>query len=234
MKTYRIQDSSAIGQKGCLICHRTEDDYTQMNPYGRDLKKALADTGADELNVNILMAVGAIDSTNSGKPNELKIIDGEPPGDVGKGKVDFAEPRQPKPKRLIPKNFFHPAIVHFPIGLFIASLLFDFLGVVLKRKELLLCGWYNIVLAAISSLGGIATGFGAMYIQKLPFKGVIFQHMVLALTAAVLMSVMVAMRVHRHEKLHLPGRLIYYALAAVGFVLISYAGHLGGSFVYGE
>lgn len=234
MSVYHVKDSSNLGQQECLICHKTEDDLKQLNAYGRDLREAMADAGATELTVDVLQNVGKLDSNGSGKTNEETIAADQNPGKEIPGKTVVVAPQPPKPKGLIPKNFFHPAIVHFPIALFITGLLLDFLGMRFNHKELLLCGWYNILLASISSFGGIATGFGAMFIQKVPFRGLIFQHMVLALTSAGLMLIMVAMRVHRHEKIHLPGRILYYILAASCFVLISYAGHLGGMFVYGE
>lgn len=233
MSHYKITESSALGQKACLICHQTEDDYTKMNPYGRDLKMELANANATMVDAKILKEVGALDSNGTGKSNEQKILAGELPGAPGPA-VAKEEPTPPKPKGLIPKNFFHPAVVHFPIALFIAGLALDLLGLVFKKPSLLLAGWYNILMAVLTSFGGIATGFGAMWIQKIPFKGVIFTHMLLALTSAFLMMIMVALRVHQHEKMHLPTRIVYYILAATCFVLISYAGHLGGAFVYGE
>lgn len=228
---YKISDSSPLGQKGCLICHASEDDY-KLNVYGLDLKMQLAAANASMIDANILKAVGEMDSNGTGKTNEQKILAGQSPGEPGPA-VPKAEPK-PKPKSLIPKNFFHPAVVHFPIALFIGGLMLDFFGFVFKRKELLLGGWYNIVMGVITSMGGIVTGFGAMWIQKVPFRGVIFQHMILALISVVLMIIMISLRLHKHEKMHLPSRIIYYVLAIACFVLISYAGHLGGAFVYGE
>ena len=234
MSTYKISDSSPVGQKACLICHQTEDDYTKMTMYGRDLKKGLADAGTNALNADILKTVGAMDSNGSGKTNEQKILAGTSPGEPGPADAKAPPPAPKKPKSLIPMNFFHPAVVHFPIGLFIAGLILDGLGLFFKKPNLLIAGWYNVMFAAISSIGGVFTGFGAMYIQKIPFKGLIFQHMGLALTSAFLMMMMVTLRVHRHDKMHLPTRIVYFGLAIVCFVLISYAGHLGGAFVYGE
>ena len=234
MSHYKISDSSPLGTKACLICHQTEDDYTKMNVYGADLKMELAAVGATTVNEAVLKEVGTLDSNGSGKTNEQKILAGIAPGDPGPAGSKQPAPAAPKPKGLIPKNFFHPAVVHFPIALFIGGLILDFIGLRFKKHNLLVAGWYDILLASLTSLGGIATGFGAMWIQKIPFKGLIFTHMVLALTSAVLMFIMCLLRVHRHEKMHMPTRVIYYLLAAVCFVLISYAGHLGGAFVYGE
>ena len=232
MSTYKISDSSPLGEKSCLICHQTEDDFTKLNVYGSDIKMELGAAGATTLNLAVLKEVGGLDSNGTGKTNEQKILAGTAPGDPGPIKV--SAPPKAKPKSLIPKNFFHPAVVHFPIALFIAGLALDAFGLIFKKKELLIGGWYNILMASLTSFGGIATGFGAMYMQKVPFKGLIFNHMVLALTSATLMLIMVGLRVHRHEKMHVPTRVVYFLLAATCFVLISYAGHLGGAFVYGE
>ena len=233
MSTYKVSDSSPLGSKSCLICHQTEDDFTKMTAYGRDLKKGLADAGTNALNESILKTVGAVDSNGSGKTNEEKIKAGTSPGDPGP--ADTKAPAAPeKKKSLIPMNFFHPAVVHFPIGLFMAGLLLDGLGLFLKKPGLLVSGWYNILMAAASAVGGVFTGFGAMYIQKVPFKGVIFEHMLLAMTCTFLMFFMVILRVHRHEKMHLPTRIAYFGMAFICLILISYAGHLGGAFVYGE
>ena len=124
--------------------------------------------------------------------------------------------------------------MHFPIGLFLAGLLLDFIGMVKNQKALLLAGWYNLVLAAASTIFAALSGVLAMSLMKLPYKGLIFEHMLYAVGASVIMWLMVALRVHRHEKMNVPVRLLYYALAVAGLVTISYAGHLGGVFVYGE
>jgi hypothetical protein len=70
--------------------------------------------------------------------------------------------------------------------------------------------------------------------MHMPLKGLIFQHMLLAILATVIMWVLVALRVHRHEQMSQPLRVAYYVLALTGLLIISYSGHLGGVFVYGE
>lgn len=154
----------------------------------------------------------------------------EPTEQAEEEPVEEPEP----PKRLIPKNGFHPAVVHFPIALFIAGLLLDLWGLLTKKHELLWAGWYNLVLAALSAVIGVVTGYLAMIYMKIPFKGVITEHFLFAVTGAFVMWMMVSMRVHRHEDMHVFQRLVYWLLAVIGLVLISWAGHLGGVFVYGE
>lgn len=142
---------------------------------------------------------------------------------------------EPKPpSRLIPKNGFHPAVVHFPIALFIGGLLLDTLGLVMRKRELLFAGWYNLVLAAVSAVGGVITGYLAVTLMKLPFRGLIQEHFLYAIIGSFVMWMMVAMRVHRHEEMNLFARSVYYMLAIAGLALISYAGHVGGVLVYRE
>ncbi len=103
-----------------------------------------------------------------------------------------------------------------------------------RHRSLLLAGWYNLLLGAISTLASIASGLAAMSIMHLPFKGVILNHLVLACIGTVIMWAMVALRYNRHEKMTTPFRLAYYLLAVTGVGLIAFSAHLGGMFVYGE
>lgn len=237
-KHFALPDNSPMISKSCGICHVSDSDFA-FNPYGRDLKAAIATTGSSGLTAKVFEATDTLDSDGDGTPNveELK-ADGDPgdPAKGGKPGVTAAPqvPSEPKPAKFPPKNGYHPAIVHFPIALFVAGLFLDFLGLLKKNKELLFAGWINLVLASVSTLGGIASGVWAMALMKLPYRGLIFEHITYAVVSSAIIAVMVAMRLHRHEKMNLPLRVVYYILAAACLFLISWAGHLGGVFVYGE
>lgn len=236
---YSIKDGTPLAEKSCGICHVSDSDFS-FNPYGKDVKKALTDEGLDDVNATLLVSLEAADSDGDGTPNGKEIAAGTFPGDPASGGVPGAKttattaPAEKEPAPFPPKNGFHPAIVHFPIALFIGGLILDFLGMLRKDKTLLQSGWYCILMAAVTSLGGVLSGVLAMSLQKLPYKGLIFNHLAMAVTSALIMWVMVGMRVHRHEKMNVPMRVVYYVLAIACFVLISWAGHLGGVFVYGE
>ena len=235
---YHIKDDSPLAEKSCGICHISDSDFA-FNPYGKDVKKAMTDSGSKEVTGELLASIEGLDSDGDGTPNGREIAAGTFPGDPLSGGAPGAHApvvveTAKKKASFPPKNGFHPAIVHFPIALFIGALDLDLIGMIRKDSHFMLSGWYCLVMAAITSFGGIASGVLAMIMQKLPYRGLIFTHLVLAIISTVLMWVMVELRVHRHEKMHLPARLTYYLLAASCFVLISYAGHLGGAFVYGE
>ncbi len=237
---YKINGDSAMAEKSCGICHVSDSDFG-FNPYGKQVKKALADKGGSAVDAAVLTSIEDQDADGDGTPNGKEIAAGTFPGDPTSGAAPGAKPAaaapessQPKPTQFPPKNAFHPAIVHFPIALFIGGLILDFLGMLRKDKTLLQSGWYCILMAALSAIGGVLSGVGAMLLQKLPFKGLIFTHLSLAVASALIMWIMVAMRVHRHEKMNVAMRTVYFALAVAGLFLISWAGHVGGAFVYGE
>jgi uncharacterized membrane protein len=187
----------------------------------------------------LLESLESLDADGDGKSNGDELKAGELPGhaDSAAGGSEAAGETgasEKKPATFPPKNGYHPAIVHFPIALLIVGLLLDLVGLIRKERTLLFAGWYNLVFAAVSSLGAVGSGFLAMTIMKLPYKGLIYTHLLLGSGLTVVMWLMVALRVHRHEKMQIGTRVLYYVLAASAFVLVSWAGHLGGVFVYGE
>jgi|CXWL01.1.fsa_nt_gi uncharacterized membrane protein len=236
---YKIKDDSTLGQKSCVICHKSDDDFG-FNPYGKDVKKALADKSATVVTAALLTSMEEADADGDGTPNGKEIAAGTFPGDAASGgapgvtPATTAEEKEVKPSHFPPKNAYHPAIVHFPIALFIGGLILDFWGMVKKDKTLLHAGWYCIIMAAIASAGAVISGAGAMALLKLPYRGLIFNHLAYAIGSTAFMWVMVALRVDRHEQMNIRLRIIYYLFAVATLLMISWAGHLGGLFVYGE
>lgn len=110
----------------------------------------------------------------------------------------------------------------------------DLVGLFTRQRALLLAGWYYLVLAAISSVVALTTGFTAMMTMRLPFKGIMLNHMFRALGTSLVMWMMVSLRVHRHEQMNIPLRFLYTVLAVAGLVLVALTGHLGAMYVYGQ
>lgn len=234
--------ASSLETRSCANCHVSNSDFAR-NPYGKQLALALETAGQKKLTAAILQQVEG-QSAGDGATFLDKIKAGTPPGEVNAASptknaapvpTGNAPARAETPQKpWFPKYAYHPALVHFPIGLFIAGLGLDFLGLIRKNRTFLSAGWYNLVLAAISSLAGVATGYVALVLLRLPFTGIVRLHILLALAVTAILWILVVLRVHRHEKMNPRLRTLYYVLATVGLLLISYTGHLGGLLVYGE
>lgn len=239
MANYKVKEGSAIAEKSCGICHVSDSDFG-FNPFGSEIKKAIAETGQTEISAKVWTAIALLDSDGDGNPNDKEIESDTLPGDPASGAAEGVTPKPlptPEPKKpaqFPPKNGFHPAIVHFPIALFIGGVLLDLLGLIRKDKTMLHAGWYCTVMAAVTTLGAILSGVLAMTLQKLPYRGLILSHVQYAAATTVLLWILVVLRVHRHEKMNVPLRVAYYVISGLCFLLISWAGHLGGVFVYGE
>jgi uncharacterized membrane protein len=130
---------------------------------------------------------------------------------------------------LFAKHAQHVAAVHFPIALFIAGVVFDLIAQWTKRRGLADAGYYNLLLAAISTVPVVATGILAWQValegQKL--KGLLLLHLELACasTAMIWLVWWVHFRVRRRGQ-GLPSYRVPLELLAV--VVVSLTGHLGG------
>jgi uncharacterized membrane protein len=131
---------------------------------------------------------------------------------------------------LLAKHAQHVVLVHFPIALYITGVLFDFLSRGKKQSALAMAAYFNLSLAALSTLPVIATGLLAWQFalegQKL--KGVLLLHLVFALSSSLLICV--SWWIHRRARRAvgevLPGfRLPVEALTVC---LVALTGHLGG------
>jgi uncharacterized membrane protein len=89
---------------------------------------------------------------------------------------------------LDPKSVFlarhaqHVVLVHFPIALFLTGVGFDLAGAWWKRRALTEAAYWNVTVAALSTLPAIATGLLAwrFQLEGQTLKGVLLLHLVLA------------------------------------------------------
>ncbi len=222
---YKIADDGALNK--CATCHVSDEDFA-FNPYGEAIKAKAQPPSAE-----LFASIETDDSDGDGTLNKDEIASGS--GDPGNPAIGGKPGTTPAPvaekekeNPLMPENAWHPAIVHFPIGLFMAGLLLDFLGMIRKDKTLLHAGWYNIVLASVSSFAAVASGFVAMSNKGFPYRGTIMDHIIYTVGATICMAIMVGMRLHRHDKMNWTMRVAYYVLATLCLLGLSWAGHLGG------
>jgi uncharacterized membrane protein len=130
---------------------------------------------------------------------------------------------------LLAKHAQHVVLIHFPIALFIVGVTFDLIAQWTKRRGLADAAYYNLLVAAISTVPVVATGILAWQfaLEGQKVKGILLEHMVLAGASTVI--IWLVWRIHfrgRRRETELPGFRI--PLELVGVAIIALTGHLGG------
>jgi uncharacterized membrane protein len=130
---------------------------------------------------------------------------------------------------LLAKHAQHVVLIHFPIALFIAGVAFDVAAQWTKRRSLAEAAYYNLLVAAVSTLPVLATGIVAWQFQLegQKLKGVLLLHLVLACVSSVMVWLVwwVHFRARRRGEA-LPTYRVPIEFLAVA--IISLTGHLGG------
>ena len=123
----------------------------------------------------------------------------------------------------------HPVIIHFPIALFITSVVFELLALWRKQPVLAAVAYYNLIGAAITVPFAIATGLGAWrwQLEGATLKGNLRLHFICALTSALLIFLLSWMRSRLRAK-GVPPRIAYFIVTVVALMVITLTGHLGG------
>jgi uncharacterized membrane protein len=130
---------------------------------------------------------------------------------------------------LLAKHAQHVVLIHFPVGLFLAAVAFDFLALWTKRRALADAAYYNLLGAAISTLPVIVTGLLAWHFQLegQRLKGILLLHLVFACVSTVM--IWLVWWVHfraRRRTVYLPNYRLAVEFLAVGVVGLT--AHLGG------
>jgi uncharacterized membrane protein len=130
---------------------------------------------------------------------------------------------------LFAKHAQHVVLIHFPIALFITGVAFDLIAQWTKRRNLAAAAYYNLLVAAVSTLPVLATGILAWQFQLegQKLKGILLLHLILACLSSVLIWLVwwIHFRGWRREAA-LPNYRLLIEFAAV--MTISLTGHLGG------
>ena len=130
---------------------------------------------------------------------------------------------------LLAKHAQHVVLVHFPIALFLTGVALIWAGAWTRRQGLGDAGYYNLLIAAISTLPVLATGILAWQFQLEGerLKGVLLVHLILGWTSTVLICLTWFLHSRaRKQGGVVPGyvRLIEFA----GVAAVALTGHLGG------
>jgi uncharacterized membrane protein len=130
---------------------------------------------------------------------------------------------------LLAKHAQHVVLIHFPIALFITAVGFDFIAEWTKRHGLADAAYYNMVVAAISTIPVLVTGIFAWQLQLegRKLKGILLMHLVLACVSTLMIWLVWCVQfVARRRAKVLPNYRL--AFEVLGVVLIAVTGHLGG------
>lgn len=129
---------------------------------------------------------------------------------------------------VLAKHAQHVVLIHFPIALFITAVAFDFLAQWTERSGLAEAAYYNILLAAITTIPVLVTGVLAWQFQLdgQKLKGVLLLHVVLACASSVLICLVWWVHFRTRRGRPLPRYRLLMEFLGVG--LIALTGHLGG------
>jgi uncharacterized membrane protein len=127
------------------------------------------------------------------------------------------------------KHAQHVVLIHFPIALLIAAVAFDFIGRWRKRSDLAQVAYYNLLVAAISTVPVLVTGVLAWQFQLegQKLKGNLLLHLVLGSLSSVM--IWLVWWIHfraRRQKTSLPTYRLPIEFLAVGVLALT--AHLGG------
>ena len=131
---------------------------------------------------------------------------------------------------VLAKHAQHVVLIHFPLALFVAAVAFDYLAQWTRNQALASAAYFNLLLAAMSTVPTIATGFAAWQwaLEGETLKGILLLHLVLGCGSSVL--IWLVAWIHWRARRRPAGgcRTIGCPLKWSESFLVALTGHLGG------
>lgn len=141
----------------------------------------------------------------------------------------MANPFDPKTV-LLARHAQHVVLIHFPIALFITAVAFDYLGQWRKSQKLAAAAYFNLLLAAISTVPVVASGLAAWRwaLEGQKLKGILLLHLILGCTSSGL--IWIVFLIHwRRQRLPEPSLPNYrLPIEALAVLVVALTAHLGG------
>jgi len=130
---------------------------------------------------------------------------------------------------LLAKHAQHVVLVHFPIALFITGVAFDLLGRWTKRSLLSQASYYNLLIAAVSTIPVIATGVLAWQFQLegQKLRGILLLHLILGWASGVLIWLVWWLHFRARRRGATLARFVTL-IELVAVAVVGLAGHVGG------
>ena len=130
---------------------------------------------------------------------------------------------------VLAKHAQHVVLIHFPIALFIAAVVFDLIAFWTKRRAFVDAAYYNLLLAALSTIPTIVTGIIAWQLQLegQKLKGNLLMHLVLGSLSGALICLVWWLHFRpRKRNSELPA--YRFAIEGVALLAVMATAHLGG------
>lgn len=131
---------------------------------------------------------------------------------------------------LLARHAQHVVLVHFPIALFMAGVTFDLIGRWRRKTALATAAYYNLWMAALSSLPVMATGLLAWQwqLEGARLKGNLLLHLLLGILSSVLMWATLWTHTRLRRRPALPSPFYHIPVELTAAVVVALTGHLGG------
>jgi uncharacterized membrane protein len=131
---------------------------------------------------------------------------------------------------LLAKHAQHVVLIHFPIALFIVGVAFDIVAQWKGKSSLAAATYYNLLIAAVSTLPVLMTGIIAWrwQLEGATLRGSLLLHLVLGIASSLL--IWTVWWIHYRARRH-PDRLLSgyrFPVEIVGVFVVALTGHLGG------
>jgi uncharacterized membrane protein len=129
---------------------------------------------------------------------------------------------------LLAKHAQHVVLIHFPIALFIVGVAFDVAAQGTKNAAMAKAAFYNLLLAAISTVPVIATGLLAWHyaLEGAVLKGVLLWHLLAGVVSTLVIVIVARIHLRSQRGAALPNWRL--PLEVLGVALVGLTGHLGG------
>jgi uncharacterized membrane protein len=143
--------------------------------------------------------------------------------------VDIVNPFNLK-SALLARHAQHVVLIHFPIALFLTSVLFDLAAQWKKSRVLAVVAYYNLLASAISCVPVLATGILAWrwQLDGQRLKGILLEHIVLAGISCTLIWLIACMQLRNRRKPRRNRSRWRLPVEIVAAIAIGLTAHLGG------
>ena len=127
------------------------------------------------------------------------------------------------------KHAQHVVLIHFPIALFTTAVAFDLIAYWSKRRTFADAAYYNLLMAALTTVPAIATGIVAWQLQLegQKLKGNLLLHLLLGSLSGALICLVWWLHFRPRKRNDEPPAY-RFAIEAVALLVVMATAHLGG------